>query len=394
MGEPKIIHFDLDAFFCAVEELRRPELRNQPFAVGGQPGERGVVSSCSYAARQYGVRSAMPMGRAQVLCPNLIIVHSDYSVYRTASEAVMLIIRDLTPLVEQISIDEAFLDVSDLPQAGLEIAQNLQARIQRELQLPCSLGVASNKLVAKIATDFGKAQHKGSSYPNAITVVPLGEEAAFLAPLPTRMLWGVGPKTEARLAEMGIRTIGELASLPEGRLASEFGKYGLELARHARGISGSKIESIHVVKSISQETTFERDVADPARLRMTLQSLADQVAYRLRQHGLEAGTIRLKLRWPDFSTHTRQLTLNQPTDQDRVVYEGALELFNKLWSPGKAVRLLGVGASNLSERARQLSLWETSDEREQRLLEALDQLRERYGRQVVQRGRSLRTPKK
>lgn len=394
MGEPKIIHLDLDAFFCAVEELRHPELRGQPFAVGGQPEARGVVSSCSYAARRCGVRSAMAMARAKALCPDLIIVRPDFSAYRAASEAVMTIARDLTPLVEQVSIDEAFLDVSDLPHPGLEIAQNLQARIYQELKLPCSLGVASNKLVAKIATDFGKAKHEGITYPNAITVVPAGTEAAFLAPLATRMLWGVGPKTAARLAEMGIQTIGELASQPEERLVSEFGKYGRELARHARGIGDSKIELEHAVKSISQETTFEHDVSDPDRLRLTLQSLADQVAYRLRQKGLEAGTIRLKLRWPDFSTHTRQITLSQPTDHNRVVFEGVLALFNKLWSPGKAVRLLGVGASSLTPRARQLSLWETQDERERHLLEALDALRERYGRQMIQRGVSLRSRKK
>ncbi len=196
----RIIHLDLDAFYCAVEEQRDPSLIGKPFAVGGQPDQRGVVSSCSYAARAHGVRSAMPMRTALNLCPELLIVSSHFSAYRAASQQVMKRLRSLTPLVEQISIDEAFLEVTDLPDPVKEIAHRLQDGIRGDLNLPCSLGIATNKLVAKIATDVGKMAVKKGVSPNAITIVPPGEEAAFLAPLPVRMLWGVGPKTAEKLA--------------------------------------------------------------------------------------------------------------------------------------------------------------------------------------------------
>ncbi|MEW6405241.1 MAG: DNA polymerase IV, partial [Chloroflexota bacterium] len=197
-----IMHLDLDAFYCAVEEIYNPNLRGKPFAVGGKPNERGVVSSCSYAARRKGVRSAMPMARALRLCPNLIIVPGRHGLYEEASEQVMEKLRNLTPLVEQISIDEAFLDISGTSTAPARIARDLQAAIKNELQLPSSIGIASNKLVAKIATEVGKKSGKGDGPPFGLTIVPAGEEAAFLAPLPADMLWGVGPKTGAKLAEL------------------------------------------------------------------------------------------------------------------------------------------------------------------------------------------------
>jgi DNA polymerase-4 len=229
----KILHLDLDAFFCAVEELRNPALQGKPFAVGGQPHERGVVASCSYAARRCGVRSAMPMARALRLCPELIIVSSRHGLYGDVSESVMERVRNLTPFVEQVSIDEAFMDVSELTEEAETIAQRLQITIRSDLNLPCSLGVASNKLVAKIANDVGKIAavknvgHSGP--PNAITVVPPGQEADFLAPLPVEMLWGVGPKTAARLAELNILTIGDLARWPDDELVRRFGKNGHDL---------------------------------------------------------------------------------------------------------------------------------------------------------------------
>ena len=205
----KILHLDLDAFFCAVEEQRDPSLRGQPFAVGGRPESRGVVASCSYAARQFGIHSAMPMARAVRQCPPLIIVPSRYGAYEAASRQVMARLHQLTPLVEQLSIDEAFLDVSDLPERAELIARRLQATINRELDLPCSLGVAANKLVAKIANNVGKAAIKSDRPPNTIKVVPPGQEAAFLAPLPATELWGVGPKTAEQLAQMAGVKLGK-----------------------------------------------------------------------------------------------------------------------------------------------------------------------------------------
>ena len=211
----KIIHIDLDAFFCSVEELLDPSLIGKAFAVGGKPGQRGVVSSCSYAARQFGVRSAMPTGNALRLCPGLILVGGSHSRYSEYSRRVMAILERYSGLIEQVSIDEAFLDVSDLQVPGVEIAKQIQGDVRTKVGLPCSLGIATSKLVAKIATDHGKSQHRGATPPSAITEVLPGKEAEFLAPLPVDALWGVGPKTKELLSEWGIKTIGELASQNE-----------------------------------------------------------------------------------------------------------------------------------------------------------------------------------
>ncbi len=309
-----ILHLDLDAFFCAVEETRDPSLRSKAFAVGGKPDERGVVASCSYAARMFGVRSAMPMVRALRLCPQLIIVASRHRVYGEVSKQVMARLNKLTPLVEQISIDEAFLDISDINEAPERLARGLQAGIRDELNLPCSIGIATNKLVAKIATEVGKKSAKGGAPPFALTIVPAGEEAAFMAPLPAEMLWGVGPKTSARLNELGIHTIGDIAKWPEAEMIRLFGENGRELSRHARGIDDRPIVTERETKSISQEETFARDVRDDKSLEKTLREQAAEVARQLRKNNLAGTTIKLKLRWPDFTTLTRQSTLSQPTN--------------------------------------------------------------------------------
>lgn len=389
MGIRKIIHLDLDAFFCAVEERLHPDLKGKPFAVGGRPEERGVVSSCSYPARQHGIHSAMPMSRALGLYPKLIVIPGHHSVYQEASEQVMEVLGRFSPLVEQISIDEAFLDVSDLPDSSLNIARGLQKEIGRETNLPCSLGVASNKLVAKMATDFGKASHRTGTYPNAIQEIPPGQEAAFLAPLPTQALWGIGPKTASRLASMGIHTIGELAVLPDPVLKRLFGRLGTELGRHARGIDDRPVVVEHSTKSISQEITFDRDINNRSMLEDTLWTLAEQVGQRLRAEGYCGTTIRLKLRWSDFTTPTRQLTLNQSTDVDDVIYDVVLELFNSLWEDGKPVRLLGVGVSGLGQRMFQPGLWDTQSAKDRKLLGVMDELKKRFGEQAIQRGRNM-----
>ncbi|MBN1372476.1 MAG: DNA polymerase IV [Anaerolineaceae bacterium] len=390
MGARKILHLDLDAFFCAVEELHSPDLRGLAFAVGGKPNERGVVSSCSYAARAKGVRSAMPMSHALRLCPELRVVAPNHARYQAASEQVMSILHGHTALLEQLSIDEAFLDLTDLPQPGEELARMLQTQIREQTGLPCSLGVAANKLVAKTATDVAKARHRGGGYPSAILVVPPGEEAAFLAPLPVQSLWGVGPKTAESLKTMGVETIGDLTGFSEAVLMRRFGVMGHELYLRARGIDERPVTTEHSARSISQEITFEKDIADGARLRDTLRSLSEQVAFSLRSKRLCAGTVKIKLRKSDFSTFTRQVTLEQPADQDGVIYAAALSLFEGLWEKGQPVRLLGVGTSRLGPRAQQLSLWDTANQKERRLLDALDGLRERFGEEVVQSGRKLK----
>jgi len=389
MASRRIIHLDLDAFFCSVEELRHPELRGKPFAVGGKAESRGVIASCSYAARMCGVHSAQPTGQALRRCPNLILISGDHHHYSDYSQRVMEIIKRYSGLIEQISIDEAFLDISDIPRPGVEIAREIQQVIRQELDLPCSLGIASNKLVAKIATDAGKEGHRGTTSPCAVTEVPLGGEAAFLAPLPVRALWGVGPKSAARFQSLGIHTIGDLAREPELNLVKLFGKYGYDLSRHARGIDNSPLEPEHDIKSISQEVTFDRDVGDAKVLDRVLREQAEQVAFRLRKNNLTALTVRIKIRWPDFSTQSRQLSLPQPTSQDAVIVKAALGLLESIWDGTRKVRLLGVGVSGLRSETWQLSLWDTPDEKERRLLAAVDELKGRFGKRIVQRGTAL-----
>lgn len=418
-----ILHLDLDAFFCAVEELHTPSLRGVPFAVGGRPGERGVVASCSYAARQYGVRSAMPMSQAVRLCPGLIIVSHRRGAYGEMSGKVMERLRALprsdpagTPLVEQISIDEAFVDISDAGEPPAGLARGLQAQINAELGLPCSIGVAGNKLTAKIATEVGKkvvATRQGPSnipthgmpaqnllingiggstldrYPNAITVVPTGEEAAFLAPLPVEMLWGVGPKTATRLAELGLRTMGALAAWPESDLVARFGENGREMSRHARGLDDRPVVAERATKSISQEETFARDVRDDRQLEAALREMSAAVGRQLRREHLAGKTVKLKLRWPDFTTLTRQVTLPTATDQDEDIMRAAVALLRKIRGPGRAVRLIGVGVSGLTEPARQLDLFDGDAEKQRRLQKALDELQSKYGDRLIRRGAGL-----
>jgi DNA polymerase-4 len=382
-----ILHLDLDAFFCAVEELHDPSLRGKAFAVGGRPEERGVISSCSYAARRLGVRSAMPTSRALRLCPTLLVISHHRGDYSEMSKKVMLRLADLSPLVEQISIDEAFVDISDLRKDPQTVARRLQKRVNEELELPCSIGLASNKLVAKIATEVGKKTAQKGQPPNAITIVPPGTEAAFLEPLPADMLWGVGPKTAARLANLGIRTIGDIARHPPVDLVRRFGENGRELARRASGVDESPIVTEHEVKSISQETTFARDVSDDKILADTLRQLSMEVGRHLRKKTLAGTTIKLKLRWPDFTTLTRQVTLPQPTDQDETICGTALDLLGKVRAKGKAVRLIGVGVSGLGAPLRQLELWGAQDERSRKLQQTLDELHARFGEKSIRRGR-------
>lgn len=383
MSPRKILHLDLDAFFCACEELKDPSLAGKPFAVGGQAGRRGVIASCSYPARKRGVHSAMPTGQAMRLCPDLIMISGHHGDYGVQSDRVMRILGDLTPLLEQISIDEAFMDVTDLPQPLEVIARELQARVQSETRLPCSIGGAANKLVAKIATDTGKARSSHEGYPRAILIVPSGSEASFLAPLPAKAMWGVGPKMETALANLGIKTIGDLASFPLASLERHFGKYGKELVERAQGIDNRPVVVEYEAKSVSQETTFDRDTNDLEELRQTIKYLSQKVGLRLRKGGVCGKVVRLKLRWSDFSTHTRQVSLLQPTDQDGEIFETAMKLLANLWEGDRPVRLIGVGVAGLADRTHQMSLFDTPNEKERRLLSALDELHEKYGKQSV-----------
>jgi DNA polymerase-4 len=328
----------------------------------------------------------MPTTEAIRRCPELIIISSRHHDYQAYSNQVLDLVRDSAPLVEQISIDEAFLDVSDAREAGAEIAQSLQRQIRERFGLPTSWGVATNKLVAKIATEVGK--------PEGLMVVPPGEEAVFLARLPVEMLWGVGPKTKARLVEVGVETIGALAAMPDERLMAVFGERGLDLAARARGEDDRPVKESHRRKSISSERTFPKDISDEGFLRQTILSMSEELGRRLRKKELAGMTVRIKLRWPTFDTITRQTRLDQPTDQDDEIFEAAYALFRKTWKRGRKVRLMGVGVADLGPRVRQLDFFDDSWQSEEKLLDALDSIRDRFGRNAVRRASALKSRKK
>lgn len=381
----------MDAFFCAVEELNNPELKGKAFAVGGRPETRGVVASCSYAARQKGVRSAMPMGRALRLCPELIIVSSGFSRYRDHSRKVMAILHELSPLVEQLSIDEAFVDVTDMPDDVESISRTLQQRIISETGLPCSIGAASNKLLAKIGNDIGKSRHKKPSPPCSILVVPDGGEEAFLAPLPVSAMWGVGPKTAERMTALGLNTIGDLAAAGEKELVRLFGKNGYDLAQRAKGIDKREIVTEYEVKSQSQETTFARDVTDEKVLLERIERMSKDVARSLERKGLFATVVRLKIRWANFETHTRQQSLTPAFSDAETIRKTAILLLHSIWKDGRPVRLIGVGVSCLVEPAQQMNIWQAPSEKELKLQELLDQTEKRFGKGVITKGIKKKT---
>ena len=390
----KIIHLDLDAFFCSVEELLDPSLKGKAFAVGGSPSGRGVITSASYAARMHGVRSAMPTREALKIFPELLLVRSGYHHYSQYSDKVMDILRDTTPIVEQVSIDEAFLDVSDMPQPIASIAQDLQKRVMQETGLPCSLGCASSRLVAKMANDFGKKQVKTGRSPQKITVVEPGTEEEFMAPLDIQALWGVGPKTAAHLRQRGITTIGRLAALGDADLKNYFGHHGESMRRRAKGIDNTPIyPESGDPKSVSNEMTFHEDQDDEVGLLKILRGLSEKVGSRLRKAGLAGSVVQIKIRYADFSTYTRQTSMKECTNLDQEIYDEAQRLFLKHWQSGRPVRLLGVGVTNLDKPHRQLALWDDQSNKKEELTKAVDDLRERFGKDVIRHADTLK-PKK
>ena len=382
----KILHVDLDAFFCSVEELLDPLLRNKAFATGGTSDGRGVVTSCSYAARLHGVRSAMPMQKALRMCPNLFTVRGHHQQYSRYSMRVMDILQGISPLVEPISIDEAFLDVSDLSQNSRNIALDIQMRIKKKTGLPCSIGAASSKLVAKIATNIGKSSHKKPSPPMAIKVVPQGKEKLFLRDLPIGEMWGIGPKSEKLLFEYEINTIGDIQEINIDRLVKILGSFAYTLKKRALGIDDRNVGSDSNVKSISNERTYFKHLKKKGEIYSVIKDLSEKVGQRLRKSGLSGKTVRLKIRWPDFNTIARQLTLKQPTNHNSIIFSSARDLFEKEWVSGKGVRLIGVGVSKLDSNIHQLSLLNKDFEKEKKLLEAVDGLQKRYGKKIIHQG--------
>lgn len=390
----KIIHLDLDAFFCSVEELLDPSLKGKAFAVGGSPSGRGVITSASYAARMHGIRSAMPTREALKIFPDLLLVRSGYRHYSDYSHKVMDILRDTSPIVEPVSIDEAFLDVSDMPKPIGSIALDLQKRVMQETGLPCSLGCATSRLVAKMANDFGKKQVKTGRSPQKITVIEPGKEEDFLAPLDIQALWGVGPKTAAHLRQRGITTVGKLAALSDADLKNYFGQHGESMRRRAKGIDNTPIyPESGDPKSVSNEMTFHEDQDDQGNLLKILRGLSEKVGSRLRKAELAGSVVQIKIRYSDFSTFTRQTSMKECTNLDQEIFNEAQDLFLKHWIAGRPVRLLGVGVSTLEKPHRQLSLWEDQGNRKEELTKAVDGLRERFGKDIIKRADTLK-PKK
>lgn len=377
-----IIHADLDAFYASVEVLDNPGLRGKPVIVGGDPNARGVVSAASYEARRFGVHSAMPLRTAQRLCPHGVFLPGRFDRYHELSRAVMGIFASYTPLVEPISLDEAFMDVTASLAAfgdGEAIGRAIKQRVLSEVGLVVSVGVAGNKLCAKVASDLRK--------PDALVVVPPGGEAAFLAPLPVSRLWGVGPQARRALSDYGVATIGQLAALPEGTLRRRFGVHGAELRLRALGVDPSPVVPTHAPKSVGHELTFDHDVSDRARLEATLLDLAESVASRLRRHHLAAGAVQLKLRYEGFDTITRQAPLGRQVRESEPLYQMGVALLRRALNPDRAVRLIGLTAINLAE-AQQLTLFD-APERNERLTTSIDAVRKRFGDAAITRARLI-----
>jgi len=386
-----VMHVDLDAFYASVEQLRKPELRGKPVIVGGAgiPGERGVVAAASYEARVFGVRSAMPLSRARRLCASAVFVPCDFAAYREASKAVFNILDRYSPTIEPIALDEAYLDCTGqeaLMGAPDKVALRLRDQVKAACGLDLSIGVASCKLVAKVASELRK--------PRGLVIVRPGEEAAFLAPLPLAKLPGCGPATVARLERLSVRTIGDLAALPDPLLGELFGQYGRVLGAHARGIDPSPVTPPGDPKSISREITFDRDQVNVAKVRETALGLLQDVGQSLRAHGLSARTVVLKIRYQPFDTQSRQATLAFPTDRDDQLADAFRRLLESQIDRSRPIRLIGAGVSNLEASATQLDLLEDRSSRRVRLDQQLDGLRERYGEHVIARGMAARTHQK
>ncbi len=376
-----VIHADLDAFFAAAEVLRRPELTGLPVVVGGSPDGRGVVAAASYPARVFGVRSAMPMAEALRLCPDLVIVRGDHRYYRELSGRFRTILDSFSPLVEVVSIDEAYLDASDSDRlfgGAAALARELKRRVRDELGLAVSLGVARNKLVAKIASDLDK--------PDGLCVVQPGDEAATFAPLPIDRLPGVGPKSAQRLRDSGIQTLGELANAPEVLLRTIAGNDAERLRARARGEDDRPVRpewDRDPQKSIGHEETFGRDLRGLRELDAPLYHLSEETGAELRRKGLTGTTVTLKLRYNDFTTITRQQSLGKATDAHQEIHRLARVLLTRaLAERDSPVRLLGVRMTGLAA-ARQLSLFDDADEKTRKLNAAIDRLTTTGGERLV-----------
>jgi nucleotidyltransferase/DNA polymerase involved in DNA repair len=384
-----VLHLDMDAFYAAVEQLDHPEYRGKPVVVGADPkggSGRGVVSTCSYEARKFGIHSAMPISQAYRRCPQAIFVYPRFERYTEISRKVMRILHDFSPQLLQISIDEAFIDITQTANfhgGAKPLAEKLKARIKNETGLTASVGIAPNMFIAKVASDLQK--------PDGLTICAAGQEKFFLAPLPVKKLWGVGPKTEAHLQKMGFSTIGQIAQGSQQMLAEKLGKWGAHLWELANGIDERPVEDWGPRKSISQEHTYDEDVADPQIIERTIWRLADGLSADMRRADLKGQVITLKIRLEGFETFTRQRKLSEFTNDAETMRETALELFHKFDRKNKRVRLIGIGMSHLNNvGGEQLSLFQTEEQtRRNQVANLLDTVRVKHGEEAATRASLL-----
>ena len=387
MSEKIILHIDMDAFFAAIEQQDHPEWRGKPVIVGADPKAgkgRGVVSTCSYEARVFGVRSAMPISKAWQLCPGAIYVYPRGRRYSQVSHQVMAILDRYSPDLEQISIDEAFLDITSTQKlyGGMEpMAKQIKSDIRTVTGLTASVGIAPNKFIAKMASDLKK--------PDGLVIVAADQVSAFLHPLEVSRLWGVGQKTLPYLQQMGIRVIGDLAKFSQEELVSRFGKSGLSFWRLAHGLDDREVSDDWQAKSISHETTFDRDTKDEQALRHTLFYLCDDLTKEMRKKGAKGRTITLKIRLHDFTTFTRSRSLLEATNNTRLIRQIVEELFFAFHRHGQAVRLLGVSVSNLAGADEQMHLFEDEPYATDRIDQVMDQVRKRFGDKAITRASFL-----
>ncbi len=395
MAPPRdIIHLDMDAFYASVEQLDHPAYRGKPVVVGADPrggAGRGVVAACSYEARRFGVRSALPISQAYRLCPQAIYVRPRGDRYAEMSERIFAILREYTDLVEPLSIDEAFLDVTAsqrLHGSAETIGRTLKARIRSELGLVASIGLAPNKFLAKVASDLGK--------PDGFVVVSPGQEREFLDPLPISRLWGVGPMTEARLRRLGMRTIGQIARMRAQDLEGLLGNAGRDLWELANGRDDRTVEPDQESKSLGAETTFGEDTADREEIRRTILGLSDKVAGRLRRAGMLAGGVTLKFRDEHFHTLTRADVLDRPTDVGDDLFRAAWRLLERLGWSGVRVRLLGITTTRLlptaGDASQQLPLFPARTDPRRMLARTMDEIQDRFGRGAITRASLLARP--
>lgn len=373
-----ILHLDLDAFFVSVERILNPKLKGKPVIVGGDPKYgRGVVAACSYEARQYGLHSAMPIRTAYRLCPNGIYIHGHFDEYVRFSDAVENILKKYSPIVEQASIDEFYLDMTGCQKiygSMFSFASFIQKEIWVRLSLPCSIGIGSNKTIAKIASDCMK--------PTGITYVLPGMEKHFLSPMPIEAIPGVGKVMLKDLNSKGIYKIGDITALPQEYFAAAYGKYGIDLWRKANGEGSEYLTIRREQKSISKETTFGEDVTSSKFLKDTLFELTGKICQSIRNHGWIASTVSIKLRYSDFQTLTRSRTI-KPTDDDKVVFDTAWQLLSKAHTRRVGVRLIGVGLTNFSEDCEQEFLFEDEDVKRKKMFRAVTRIRDKYGYNAI-----------